>query len=95
MADILIARLAPLVDEIRLLRAEISRLADLKELELQHLHGLTTRITKASNEDLSATKVAYSDPQYNDIISAVERRAGRTVSDEESAKIMAMLNEDE
>lgn len=84
-------RLKPLEQEIRLLRAEVSRLADLKELELQQVHRLTTRVTSAAPADLASTAVSYADPEYADIVDRIERTNGRKLNDDEAARIAEVL----
>ena len=92
--DVIVARLGPLVSELRLLRAEITRLADLYELHLQHTERLTTRIVQATEADLKDTAVEYTDPEYAEVIASIEHRAGRSVTDDEARQIMQLLTED-
>lgn len=80
------------IQELRLLRAEISRLADLKELELQSVHRITTRVTSAAPADLANTAVSYADPEYADIVEQLERTSGRKLDDAEAARIAEVLD---
>ena len=91
--NITIARNRALITEIRMLTAAVNRLADLKELELQSVHRITTRTTAATPADLEQTQVAYNDPAFDEAARTLERRAGRSLTEEESAKLMAALAE--
>lgn len=91
--DVIIARLGPVIQELKLLRLEISRLADLRELDMNS-RGITTRVSPATDKDLESTQVAYTDPEYEEIVSRIERRAGRQLTDEEVKNIELLLQED-
>lgn len=86
--NVTINRNRALVLELRRISAAIERANELKELELIHVHGLTTRATAAATSELADTAVAYNDPAYTEMVRVLERRAGRQLSDEEAARLM-------
>lgn len=95
MPDIIVARLGPLVQVCRGILAQLTRLADLYELELQSVKGLTTRVTTATPQDLSDTAVDYSDPFLERMIAQIEA-GGKTVTDEQRRTLQnALMSEDE
>ena len=88
-------RIKPILRELIAIRREISRLADLKELELQSVHGLTTKAVQASQDDLKSTSVAYSDPEFDQFRAQFETRTGRQMTDEELSRLEALLQENQ
>lgn len=88
-------RIRPLLKELTLIRRELSRIADLKELELQSVHGLTTRVAQATMDDLKSTSVAYSDPEFDQFRQQFESRTGRPMTDEELSRLEALLQENQ
>ena len=86
-----VVRLGPLITELRLLRAELSRFADLKELELAKVHGISSSQTTPA--ELAATRVSYTDPEYTEFAGILERKMGRPLTDEESANILSALSD--
>ena len=83
--------LKPLVRELQLLRAGIERLAELKELELQYVHRLNTRTAPTAPSDLDETQVAYTDPLFEEAVRELERREGRTLTDDEVERVAAAV----
>jgi prephenate dehydrogenase len=95
--DVLIARLAPVTHELKAIREQLTRLADLYELYLQNTERLTTRITTASPDDLRDTAVDYSDPSLQRMIEQIEA-GGKKVTDEQRvalAQLVSLESEDE
>jgi hypothetical protein len=86
--NINLIRLKSIVTELRGIRLELARLAGLKELELERLHGISRQPA-----DVQDTQVNYTDPEYAEMVAAIERRAGRRLSDQEAAAISAILDE--
>lgn len=93
--DINIARLKPLIDELRMGRIEWNRIANVLELIAQKHFGLTTQIITATKADLDETRVDYTDPDLATMILEMEKRAGRTLTEEEQAKIFTALKMDD
>lgn len=88
-------RLKGLILELRLIRGELSRIADLYELHLQHTEGLTTRQAPLAPSDSTSTSVHYSDPELDRFKQNFENRAGRAMTDEELTRLEALLQETE
>lgn len=86
-------RLKGVVRELALIRQELTRLNDLRELELQKVHGLTTHVVTASEKQLLDTQVSYNDAEYTSIVERMERAKGRKLSEEELENIAAVLSE--
>lgn len=93
--EVNIARLKPLIDELRMCRSELNRLTNVIELIAQKHFGLTTQIVVASKSDLEETKVDYTDPDFATLLLDTERRLGRMLSEEEQAKIFEVLKMDD
>lgn len=91
--NITFVKLKGIVIELRNLTSAVNRLADLKELELQSVHRITTRVTSATKADLADTRVGYTDPAYSEMVSLFEKRVGRSLTDEEASKIEIALSE--
>ena len=92
--NINLIRLKGLIVELRAVRASIDRLADLKELEINKVYGLTTRTTSAKAEELAETQVAYTDPRFAEAASIIERQSGRKMTAEDEQRLMTALSEE-
>lgn len=79
------------IRELRLLRASVDRLADLKELELNAVHRITTRTEQAKASDLEDTQVGYSDVRVSEALMEAERIKGRPLTMEETAAVMGVV----
>lgn len=89
--DVLIARLAPVTAELKGIREQLAEHNRLFELYLQSIHGLTTRVVKASQEDLRDTAVAYTDPSLQRMFEQIEA-SGKVLTEDQRAMIAQMVS---
>lgn len=83
-----------IITQLSRIASALERQNELKELELQTAHGITTRIVSASKEDLDETRVSYTEPRFESMLIEVERRTGRKLNDDEAAILISVLQED-
>ena len=83
MADIIIARLKPVVDAIDRLTAAVAESNRLESLRLQSIDGLTTHIVQATKQDLADTQIVYNDQEWMEVVGRLADAKGRELTDEE------------
>ena len=93
--NINLIRFKSIVEELRLIRSTLDRMANLYELHLQHTERLTTQIVDASPQQLSESRVSYTDPAFGEMATIYEQRLGRAMTDEESQELGRLMAEEE
>jgi len=93
--NINLIRLKGIVEELRLLRSALERMTNLYELHLQHTERLTTQVVEATPQQLSESRVSYTDPAFGEVATLYEQRLGRAMTDEESQELGRLMAEEE